>query len=165
MKKALTITLFIFWAIVTAVLVAGLITWENNKKTQQSITSTDTFQESPNTQTQDQTSAPGADQKKSSPLTTTPAPANRIVLTATEVAKHNKQSDCWMIISNKVYDLTSAISGHPGGASTILPYCGKDGTTAFATKDLSKPKTHSSFANDSLTNYFLGNLNQSYEYY
>jgi cytochrome b involved in lipid metabolism len=55
--------------------------------------------------------------------------------------------------------VTSYLGIHPGGAGAILPYCGKDATTAFATKDISRP--HSSAASNLLTNYYIGDLNQT----
>jgi hypothetical protein len=60
---------------------------------------------------------------------TTAAPASG--LTAADVAKHASQSDCWTIVSGKVYDVTSVIASHPGGPERIIAVCGKDGTTAF----------------------------------
>jgi cytochrome b involved in lipid metabolism len=79
-------------------------------------------------------------------------------LTIEEVAKHNSQEDCWMIISNKVYDITSYLPFHPPGADKILPYCGKDGTTAFETKDKKSPKDHSQSAYNMLADYYVGDL-------
>ena len=52
-----------------------------------------------------------------------------ITLTTSEVAKHNNANDCWTIISNKVYDVTSLVYAHSGGSNTILENCGKDGNT------------------------------------
>lgn len=51
--------------------------------------------------------------------------------TAAEVAKHNSASSCWSVVNGNVYDLTSYVSSHPGGASVIKAICGKDGTAAF----------------------------------
>nr|CAG8537141.1 7131_t:CDS:1 [Entrophospora candida] len=53
------------------------------------------------------------------------------LLSAKEVAKHNKQDDCWVIIHNKVYDLTNFLPEHPGGIKVILKQAGKDATEAF----------------------------------
>ncbi|CAF1835841.1 unnamed protein product [Brassica oleracea var. botrytis] len=33
-----------------------------------------------------------------------------------EVAEHNKRDDCWIIIKDKVYDVTSYVEEHLGGA-------------------------------------------------
>lgn len=54
-----------------------------------------------------------------------------ITLNATEVAKHNNQNDCWTLIDNQVYDLTSYVNSHPGGVPNILRLCGVDGSQAF----------------------------------
>lgn len=48
-----------------------------------------------------------------------------------EIAKHTEQEDCWIVISNKVIDVTSFLKSHPGGRWIILEYAGKDATQAF----------------------------------
>ncbi|KAI0932367.1 hypothetical protein AcW1_000485 [Taiwanofungus camphoratus] len=48
-----------------------------------------------------------------------------------EVAGHNDASSCWVIISNKVYDVTDFLPEHPGGAKIILKYAGRDATAAY----------------------------------
>lgn len=85
------------------------------------------------------------------------APAASVQLTTAEVAKHNSGNSCWLIISNKVYDVTAYIGSHPGGAARILNYCGKEATTAFQTQG--GGGSHSSFAYNTLGNYYLGSLN------
>ncbi|KAI0073788.1 hypothetical protein K474DRAFT_1602723 [Panus rudis PR-1116 ss-1] len=42
-----------------------------------------------------------------------------------EVAKHNTKDDAWIILDNKVYDVTSVLDWHPGGETSILTYAGK----------------------------------------
>ena len=32
-----------------------------------------------------------------------------------EVAKHKSQDDVWMVIHNKIYDVTKYLDDHPGG--------------------------------------------------
>lgn len=51
--------------------------------------------------------------------------------TADEVAKHNSESDCWVIVKNVVLDLTSFLDDHPGGRESILNFAGKDATESF----------------------------------
>lgn len=48
-----------------------------------------------------------------------------------EVAKHNSEDDLWVIISNKVYDLTKFVKYHPGGIQPLLQFAGKDATNIF----------------------------------
>jgi len=50
------------------------------------------------------------------------------VLTAEEVARHNTAEDCWMIIEDRVYDVTEYLGHHPGGTRAILKFAGRDGT-------------------------------------
>lgn len=54
------------------------------------------------------------------------------VYTMDDVATHADASSCWTSIRGIVYDLTSFIEKHPGGARNILQLCGTDGTKAFA---------------------------------
>ncbi|KAI0735321.1 FMN-dependent dehydrogenase-domain-containing protein [Earliella scabrosa] len=48
-----------------------------------------------------------------------------------EVSTHNSPSSCWVIINNRVYDVTEFLPDHPGGAKIILKYGGKDATSAY----------------------------------
>ena len=57
--------------------------------------------------------------------------ATERVIPYDEVAKHNKKDDCWVILQNKVWDLTSFMHQHPGGAGIIAKYAGKDGSVGF----------------------------------
>ena len=41
-----------------------------------------------------------------------------------EVAKHNDKKSCWIVLDSKVYDVTSFLSEHPGGAAIILKQAG-----------------------------------------
>ncbi|BBH08349.1 cytochrome B5-like protein [Prunus dulcis] len=47
-----------------------------------------------------------------------------------EVSLHNKRTDCWVIIKDKVYDVTSYVEEHPGG-DAILDHAGDDSTEGF----------------------------------
>eukprot|EP00397_Hematodinium_sp_SG-2012_P019998 GEMP01020580.1.p1 GENE.GEMP01020580.1~~GEMP01020580.1.p1 ORF type:complete len:415 (+),score=95.50 GEMP01020580.1:96-1340(+) len=58
------------------------------------------------------------------------APAPRPI-TRAEVALHCKRSDCWMILHNKVYDVTSYLPYHPGGKAVMAQFGGKDATGEF----------------------------------
>eukprot|EP01156_Anaeramoeba_ignava_P008816 Anaeramoba_ignava/a365060_10.p1 GENE.a365060_10~~a365060_10.p1 ORF type:complete len:118 (-),score=33.35 a365060_10:38-391(-) len=48
-----------------------------------------------------------------------------------EIAKHNKPSDCWIILKGFVYDVTEYAAYHPGGTQLIYKYSGKDATSMF----------------------------------
>ncbi|EER98759.1 hypothetical protein BDA96_02G183500 [Sorghum bicolor] len=50
--------------------------------------------------------------------------------TKKEVSTHNTRKDCWIIIKDKVYDVTSYVEEHPGG-DAILNNAGDDSTEGF----------------------------------
>lgn len=45
--------------------------------------------------------------------------------TREEIEKHDKESDCWIVVDNKVFDVTSVLEWHPGGKSSIMAHAGK----------------------------------------
>lgn len=51
--------------------------------------------------------------------------------TIAQVQSANTRSKCWTTINGGVYDLTSYINQHPGGAQRIMELCGIDGTQKF----------------------------------
>ena len=107
---------------------------------------------------QSQPSLPNFSLSNQSSLNSSGGISSSIVLNNAEVSKHNTPNDCWMIINNKVYALTSLTYSHSGGSSTIIPYCGKDGSVAFNTKD--GQGSHSSTASSILSSLYVGDLNQ-----
>merc|ERR1719506_2148183 len=48
-----------------------------------------------------------------------------------EVAKHTSKTDCWVVVSGQVLDVTKFLSEHPGGELAILTFGGKDATEEF----------------------------------
>lgn len=46
------------------------------------------------------------------------------VVSSALLAEHNSAQSCWVAYDGEVYDVTSWLSSHPGGAQAILPYCG-----------------------------------------
>ncbi len=59
------------------------------------------------------------------------APSTTRVIPLHEVARHNTCEDCWIVAHGKVYDVTSYIFQHPGGAGAILRNAGSDATAHF----------------------------------
>jgi cytochrome b involved in lipid metabolism len=51
--------------------------------------------------------------------------------TYSQVAKHNSENDCWIIINNNVYNVTPLVKIHPGGEEIILSVAGQDATETF----------------------------------
>jgi len=146
MKKLSTVSLFIFGVILTAILTAGLVFYQDNKSNQ--VASGKTGALAQNTINKIESSG------------------KSLTLNMTEIAKHNNRSDCWMLINGKVYDITSYFGSHPGGNSTMAPTCGTDATSAYMTQDpyassSGSRSAHSGRAQSLLSNYYLGDLNQT----
>merc|ERR550525_1617723 len=51
--------------------------------------------------------------------------------TMEEVQKHTTKNDCWVVLNNRVLNVTSFLSQHPGGELAILTFAGKDATAEF----------------------------------
>ncbi|MEI6529334.1 MAG: cytochrome b5 domain-containing protein [Candidatus Falkowbacteria bacterium] len=143
MKKLTTISLFIFWAVVVAVFASGLVYYQNSKTQNKINASISGYQ---------------ATVETTSSSTLAALRNNVTQLSATEIAKHNSAGDCWLLINNKVYNVTSFIAAHPGGAGTIIPNCGKESTQAYNTKGSNN--SHSANANSMLVDYYIGYLDQ-----
>jgi hypothetical protein len=47
------------------------------------------------------------------------------------VAKHNKKTDCWVVINGEVLDATKFLKDHPGGELAIMTFAGKDASAEF----------------------------------
>lgn len=90
---------------------------------------------------------------------TTPLVSPSEILTTNAIAKHASSSDCWIMIDNKVYNVTHYLKLHPGGANRIVPYCGQDATVAFQTQG--GQGQHSSRATNDLTLFYIGDLNKN----
>lgn len=77
--------------------------------------------------------------------------------TPAQVAEHGTESDCWMAIDGKVYDVTKFIPTHPGGKA-ILNGCGKDATTLFNQRPTNNRGPHPAQAKALLPAYEIGIL-------
>jgi hypothetical protein len=82
-----------------------------------------------------------------------------------EIALHNVGTDCWTIVKGRVYDITSYVPRHPGGAE-ILRACGTDGTSLFTQRTTTTGEKvgtgtpHSDSAADQLARMQIGVLAQ-----
>ena len=139
MKKYVTISIFIFFVITTAVLVAGLINYDKNN------------------QSEFNSNTGGVNQIDK--ITGVNSGTTFLTLSNAELVKHNSRKSCWLLISGKIYDVTTFLDAHPGNASAILPTCGTDATAAYATRGGNG--SHSSSATAMLADYYIGDLNQT----
>ncbi|CAG8451965.1 8798_t:CDS:2 [Ambispora leptoticha] len=67
----------------------------------------------------------------STPAAPAPAPVELKSYTLEDVAKHNKENDCWVAVNGQVLDVTKFLPEHPGGKKAILLYAGRDATEEF----------------------------------
>ncbi|ESZ93687.1 hypothetical protein SBOR_5927 [Sclerotinia borealis F-4128] len=49
-----------------------------------------------------------------------------------EISQHNLPSNVWIVVDDTVYDVTDFAPEHPGGASIILKYAGRDASKAYS---------------------------------
>jgi cytochrome b involved in lipid metabolism len=130
-KYIVGVTLFLFWAAVTALATTSLLLYEKNK-------------------------GGTVDQILTATSTTT---GTKNILTTTEVAKHNTTASCWIVVSGKVYDVTSLIGTHSGGSNAITQACGRDATNDFLTKNGNGSHTRSDA--QMLGSYYIGDVGSS----
>eukprot|EP01089_Gocevia_fonbrunei_P013596 TRINITY_DN3515_c0_g1_i2.p1 TRINITY_DN3515_c0_g1~~TRINITY_DN3515_c0_g1_i2.p1 ORF type:complete len:157 (-),score=42.94 TRINITY_DN3515_c0_g1_i2:9-419(-) len=71
--------------------------------------------------------------------------------TLAEINKHNTSTDCWLIVDNKVYDVTSYVDEHPGG-DAIFNNAGADSTKGF------KGDQHPLRVADMIEEYYIGTV-------
>jgi cytochrome b involved in lipid metabolism len=84
-------------------------------------------------------------------------------LTLAEVASHDREEDCYLIIGNertggaKVYDVTKYLDEHPGGDAVLLELAGKYADDMF--EDIG----HSMNARQQLKEFLVGTLDATEE--
>lgn len=79
------------------------------------------------------------------------------VFTREAVSTHSMKTDCWIIIDGAVYDITAALKDHLRYKYELDPWCGKEATQAWETKD-GKGKAHSRKAQLMLKNLRKGKI-------
>lgn len=79
--------------------------------------------------------------------------------TLSEVQQHNTLDDCWMVIFDKVYNITDFVYEHPGGDFILFEYAGRDATHPFLSS------RHGSSAYKMLDKYWIGILVDEELYY
>ncbi|KAK4862032.1 hypothetical protein LT330_003170 [Penicillium expansum] len=52
-------------------------------------------------------------------------------ISAQEISQHCTRDDCWVVINDHVWDLTTFAPEHPGGFSSIYRFAGHDATEAY----------------------------------
>jgi cytochrome b involved in lipid metabolism len=74
--------------------------------------------------------------------------------TKDEISLHNNENDCWLIINNRVYNITDYLDKHRGGKKLLLHYGGKDATKEF------NRLNHTKKAQKLLESYYIGELEE-----
>ena len=72
--------------------------------------------------------------------------------TLKEVAAHNTIDDCWIVVDERAYDVTSFVHKHPGGSGLLARMAGKDCTDVFANYHSLRVYKHM------LPQYFVGEV-------
>ncbi|XP_010901557.1 cytochrome b5 [Esox lucius] len=72
--------------------------------------------------------------------------------TLEEIKSRNMCKEAWLVIHDKVYDITSFLEEHPGGEEVLLEQAGSDATESF--EDVG----HSTDAREMLIQYYIGEL-------
>ena len=90
--------------------------------------------------------------------------SGKVNLVASEISKHSTAKDCWSIVNGNVYNLTTYVQSHPGGAGVIKNICGRDGSAAFKNQHGSSSKPNnvlSAFLLGSVGSQISSNISQS----
>ncbi|OQE15028.1 hypothetical protein PENFLA_c034G06875 [Penicillium flavigenum] len=78
--------------------------------------------------------------------------------TLKDVAAHNTKGDTWMVIHGQVFDLTTYLQDHPGGAEALIEVAGTDATAAY--EDVG----HSEDAREIMQPFLVGTLKDAQQY-
>jgi len=77
---------------------------------------------------------------------------NLPIISLDEVSEHSSHNDGWMVIYDRVYDVTNFLREHPGGEEVMAEYLGYDATFAF------RGVGHSEDAVEMLEEFLIGIL-------
>ncbi|XP_006641387.3 fatty acid 2-hydroxylase [Lepisosteus oculatus] len=81
-----------------------------------------------------------------------PAPVR--YFSESEVSQHRSPSSCWVLLANRVYDVTGFLRRHPGGEALILSRAGTDVSRQME----GPPHRHSENARRWMEQYYIGEL-------
>ena len=76
--------------------------------------------------------------------------------TLEEIDSHKEEKNCWVVIDNKVYDVSEYLEDHPGGSDVLFEYAGQDATEMF--EDIG----HSTSARKALEKLKIGECDEVY---
>lgn len=90
---------------------------------------------------------------------TTQQNEKKVYFTRAEVEKHNTEEDLWVVINNKVYELSKYIKRHPGGKKVMKDAAGKDASEKWFLAG------HSHKAQELMKEFVIGEVypNETYE--
>jgi len=69
-------------------------------------------------------------------------------------SNEDKSKSIWMVIHDKVYDVTKFLDEHPGGEEILVEHASKDATESF--EDVG----HSTDAREMMSSYLIGELRE-----
>ncbi|VDK43672.1 unnamed protein product [Anisakis simplex] len=75
-----------------------------------------------------------------------------------ELSKHNTVDNCWIVLENKVYDVTEYLTFHPGGVNELMRAAGCDGTILF--NKYHAWINHETMLKACFVGYFKGNIDK-----
>lgn len=87
--------------------------------------------------------------------------ASAETLNLSEVQKHSTAEDCWVVIDQKVYDVTAFIKEDAKHARALEGKCGKDVSQGWHTKSPMIQKEHSKKAQLQAKKYLVGQLDEA----
>lgn len=77
------------------------------------------------------------------------------MISMAEVAKHNTEKDCWVVVNGQVLDVTEFMHDHPGGKKAIMLFAGRDASEEF--NMLHKPEVVEKYAPETVLGVIAGN--------